>query len=194
MQTAKSTCLEDLKKKREVQSLDLNRDGGYTEAAASWNDASVLRSDLRLDCQMFAEDQGKFHRTRFQMKAYFAPQFSALRQLCIEGGEKSFLASIGRCKPWLAQGGKSNVYFAKTLDERYIVKQMNRAEKQSFLEMAPEYLSYFSGILQPSNSEPRTCLAKILGAYQVRSFVFVFSNTDRQIYFSFRHIVHKFSL
>ena len=163
---AKRSCLDNLNYGNRLPSNEYS-DSNSPKGLASSDDILILQSDLRLDCQMFAEDQGKSHKTRFQMKAYYAPQFSALRQLSVEGGEKSFLTSIGRCKPWLAQGGKSNVFFAKTLDQRYIVKQMNRAEKQSFLEMAPEYLVFFSKAFQASSSDPRTCLAKILGAYQV---------------------------
>lgn len=162
--------MDNLNYGNRLPSVNEYLDGSSPKGLASSDDILILQSDLRLDCQMFAEDQGKSYKTRFQMKAYYAPQFSALRQLCVEGGEKSFLTSIGRCKPWSAQGGKSNVFFAKTLDERYIVKQMNRAERQSFLEMAPEYLLFFSKAFQANSSDPRTCLAKILGAYQVWYF------------------------
>ena len=58
------------------------------------------------------------HQTSLQVLAYYAPQFAALRWLCIQGGEESFLASISRCRKWESKGGKSNVYFAKSRDER----------------------------------------------------------------------------
>lgn len=74
-----------------------------------------------------------------QVTAYYATQFDALRELIVEGGQPVFLASLSRCKKWLSQGGKSNVYFAKTRDERYVVKQLTRSEKQSFLDFAPAY-------------------------------------------------------
>ena len=74
-----------------------------------------------------------------QVTAYYAPQFDALRELIVEGGQPVFLACLSRCKKWLSQGGKSNVYFAKTRDERYVVKQLTRSEKQSFLDFAPAY-------------------------------------------------------
>lgn len=73
------------------------------------------------------------------MTAYYAPQFDALRELIVAGRQPVFLACLSRCKKWLSQGGKSNVYFAKTRDERYVVKQLTRSEKQSFLDFAPAY-------------------------------------------------------
>lgn len=130
---------------------------------------------------MLAEDTSHVRRSkaRFQMKAYYAPQFAALRRLCIEDGEESYLTSIGRCKQWSAQGGKSNVFFAKTHDNRYIIKQTSRVEKQSFLHFAPDYLSYLSHSIQ---NERATCLAKVLGMYRVRrcdsAFVFVLDVED----------------
>jgi hypothetical protein len=61
--------------------------------------------------------------------AYFAPQFAELRRRSITGGEAAFVASLSRCRKWDSSGGKSNAYFAKSRDERYIVKQLSRSEK-----------------------------------------------------------------
>ena len=57
----------------------------------------------------------------------------------VEGAHPVFTACLSRCKKWLSRGGKSAVYFAKTRDERYVVKQLTRSEKQSFLDFAPAY-------------------------------------------------------
>jgi len=117
---------------------------------------------------MLAEDILPFplnNRARFTMTAYYAPHFAALRRLFVAGGEAAFLASIARCQPWSAQGGKSNVFFAKTKDDRYVVKQLTRSEKQSILTLAPDYFKYINGVL---TSGGRTCLSKIIGVYQVR--------------------------
>ncbi|KAE8716628.1 hypothetical protein F3Y22_tig00110114pilonHSYRG00473 [Hibiscus syriacus] len=75
-----------------------------------------------------------------------------------------FLRSLSRCQKWSAQGGKSNVYFAKSLDERFIIKQVQKTELESFYEFAPEYFKYLTESL--SSGSP-TCLAKVLGIYQV---------------------------
>ena len=58
-------------------------------------------------------------RARFQVTAYFAPQFAELRRRCVQGGEAAFIASLGRCRRWASRGGKSNAYFAKTRDDRW---------------------------------------------------------------------------
>lgn len=124
----------------------------------------MLASSLQLDCQMLAEDVPATlpsQRAKFAMTAYYAPQFAAVRRIFVRGGEAAYLASIARCRPWLAQGGKSNVFFAKTRDDRYVVKQLTRTEKQSILEFAPDYFRY---MMRTGGS---TCLCKILGVYQV---------------------------
>ena len=130
-------------------------------------DEQVLRAPLQLDCKMIAEDETSLPatRARFQMTAYYAPHFATLRKLCVAGGEESFLASMRRCVPWAAQGGKSNVFFAKTRDGRYIIKQLTKSEKQSVLEYAPDYFKHLENSLI---GEGTSCLAKILGIYQVR--------------------------
>ena len=47
---------------------------------------------------------------------------------------------------------------------RYIVKQLSKSERQSFLEFAPDYFRYVATMLHRGQD---TCLAKILGVYQV---------------------------
>lgn len=135
-------------------------------ANSETEDEQVLRAPLQLDCQMIAEDESSSpaSRARFQMTAYYAPHFATLRKLCVAGGEDSFLASMRRCVPWAAQGGKSNVFFAKTRDDRYIIKQLTKSEKQSVLEYAPDYFKHLQASLV---GEGTSCLAKILGIYQV---------------------------
>lgn len=43
-----------------------------------------------------------------------------------QGGESAFIASMCRCRRWESRGGKSNAYFAKTRDDRYIVKSLSK--------------------------------------------------------------------
>ncbi|MBA0711471.1 hypothetical protein Golax_010647 [Gossypium laxum] len=100
---------------------------------------------------------------KFSVTCYFAKQFDSLRRKCCPN-EVDFVRSLSRCQKWSAQGGKSNVYFAKSLDERFIIKQVQKTELESFNEFAPEYFKYLSDSL--SSGSP-TCLAKILGIYQV---------------------------
>ena len=105
-------------------------------------------------------------KVNFSVTCYFAKQFDILRKKCCPKGV-DFVRSLSRCRKWSAQGGKSNVYFAKSLDERFIIKQVTRTELDSFEEFAPQYFKYLS---QALNSGSPTCLAKILGIYQVKIF------------------------
>ncbi|PRW32495.1 FAB FYVE-domain PI-3,4-kinase [Chlorella sorokiniana] len=136
-------------------------------AAEQSGDWQVLFCEQQLDCQLALEDPSPgmpWGRARFQVTAYYAPQFAELRRRCVAGGEAAFLASLSRCRKWASRGGKSAAYFARSCDKRYIVKQLSRSERQSFLEFAPDYFRYVATMLHRGQD---TCLAKILGVYQV---------------------------
>ncbi|KAM7275562.1 hypothetical protein ACFE04_017428 [Oxalis oulophora] len=96
-------------------------------------------------------------KVRFSVTCYFAKEFDSLRKKCCPS-EVDFVCSMSRSKSWNAQGGKSNVYFAKSLDERFIIKQVKKTELDSFEEFAPEYFKYLNDSL--SSGSP-TCLAKV---------------------------------
>ena len=49
---------------------------------------------------------------------------------------------------WEAKGGKSNSQFRKTLDNRFILKEMSKQEVQSFLDFAPKYIQYITNCIQ----------------------------------------------
>ncbi|XP_018733285.2 putative 1-phosphatidylinositol-3-phosphate 5-kinase FAB1C isoform X1 [Eucalyptus grandis] len=102
-------------------------------------------------------------KAKFSVTCYFAKQFDSLRRKCCPS-EVDFVRSLSRCRRWSAQGGKSNVYFAKSMDERFIVKQVTKTELESFEEFASGYFEYLTGSI--SSGSP-TCLAKVLGLYQV---------------------------
>ncbi len=71
---------------------------------------------------------------------------------------------------WEPRGGKSNSFFAKTRDDRFIVKQLSLAERKSFQEIAPKYFAYLARAMR--DNQP-TCLAKITGVFTVRSLPFL---------------------
>ncbi|XP_004303752.1 PREDICTED: 1-phosphatidylinositol-3-phosphate 5-kinase FAB1B [Fragaria vesca subsp. vesca] len=110
-------------------------------------------------------DDGPLGQVKYSVTCYYAKRFEALRKMCCPS-ELDFVRSLGRCKKWGAQGGKSNVFFAKTLDDRFIIKQVTKTELESFIKFAPAYFKYLSDSI--STGSP-TCLAKILGIYQVTS-------------------------
>ncbi|KAF6149834.1 hypothetical protein GIB67_010908 [Kingdonia uniflora] len=112
----------------------------------------------------FEDDTSLFTgKVRFSSTIYFARQFDALRKKCCPS-EVDFIRSLSRCSRWHAQGGKSNVFFARSLDERLIIKQVTKTELDSFMDFAPEYFKYLTDSI--STGSP-TCLAKILGIYNV---------------------------
>jgi 1-phosphatidylinositol-3-phosphate 5-kinase len=111
------------------------------------------------------EDGGPLGKVKYTVTSYYAKSFEALRRSCCPS-ELDFIRSISRCKKWGAQGGKSNVFFAKSLDDRFIIKQVTKTELESFLQFGSDYFKYLSESI--STGSP-TSLAKILGIYQVCS-------------------------
>jgi 1-phosphatidylinositol-3-phosphate 5-kinase len=124
---------------------------------------SKITPHLKVSFEDDSSSNGGGGKVKFMVTCYFAKEFDSLRRKCCPG-KVDFIRSLSRCKKWSAQGGKSNVYFAKSLDERFIVKQVTKTELVSFEEFAPEYFKYLTDSL---NSGSPTCLAKILGIYQV---------------------------
>ncbi|XP_022882037.1 putative 1-phosphatidylinositol-3-phosphate 5-kinase FAB1C isoform X3 [Olea europaea var. sylvestris] len=102
-------------------------------------------------------------KLKFSVVCYFAKQFDSLCKRCCPN-KVDFVRSLSRCRRWSAQGGKSNVYFAKSFDERFIIKQVTKTELESFETFAPQYFKYLMDSLRSGSP---TCLAKVLGIYQV---------------------------
>lgn len=117
---------------------------------------------------------GPLGKVIYTVTIYRAVHFDVLRKTCCPS-ELDYIRSLSRCKKWRAQGGKSNVFFAKSLDERFIFKQVTKTELDSFLQFSTKYFKY---LCQSIGSRSPTCLAKILGIYQVFFFfimlIFIF--------------------
>ncbi|XP_065570926.1 1-phosphatidylinositol 3-phosphate 5-kinase-like [Artemia franciscana] len=101
--------------------------------------------------------------TDFYCKIYFSAAFKQLRSYVMPDGEMGFIRSLSRCAPWAAAGGKSGLTFCKTLDDRFVIKQMNRHEVESLMDIAPSYVSYMTKSI--ADNKP-TALCKVLGAYR----------------------------
>lgn len=107
---------------------------------------------------------GKFPAKRkYSVVCLYAGQFRQLRDRCCPS-EVDYIASLSRCRNWDAKGGKSKSFFAKTLDDRFIIKEIKRTEFDSFMKFATNYFEYMNQCYELGN---QTCLAKILGIYQV---------------------------
>ncbi|XP_048424756.1 putative 1-phosphatidylinositol-3-phosphate 5-kinase FAB1D isoform X2 [Pyrus x bretschneideri] len=93
----------------------------------------------------------------------YANQFRDLRNRCFQS-EVDYIASLSRCRNWDAKGGKSKSFFAKTLDDRLIIKEIKKTEFESFMKFSDEYFKHVKLSFDNGN---QTCLAKVLGIYQV---------------------------
>lgn len=133
---------------------------------------SGSRNSINLDPLMYTKtlnvkvsfsENGPPGKVKYTVTCYYAKRFEALRKISCPS-ELDFIRSLSRCKKWGAQGGKSNVFFAKTLDDRFIIKQVTKTELESFIKFAPAYFKYLS---ESISTRSPTCLAKILGIYQV---------------------------
>ncbi|KAE8778076.1 1-phosphatidylinositol-3-phosphate 5-kinase [Hordeum vulgare] len=124
-------------------------------------DSSLLSSSLHPEISV----NGKANlKGKYSVICVHANQFYDLRQKCCPS-ELAYISSLSRCKKWNAQGGKSKAFFAKTMDGRFIVKQIMKTEFESFIEFAPDYFKHVNHSLDTGS---QTCLAKILGIYQVK--------------------------
>uniref|UniRef100_A0A0E0IHB0 1-phosphatidylinositol-3-phosphate 5-kinase n=1 Tax=Oryza nivara TaxID=4536 RepID=A0A0E0IHB0_ORYNI len=103
-------------------------------------------------------------KSKYTVLCIYAKQFYDLRKICCPS-EIAYISSISHCKEWNAQGEKSKAFFSKSMDDRFIIKQIKKTEFDSFLKFGLEYFKHF-GVSHVSVNP--TCLAKILGIYQVK--------------------------
>lgn len=138
------------------------------ELFASASDASLFLDQLIASDNLHPEitlvPEKSAGKSKYSVICIYAKEFYSLRKKCCPS-ELAYISSLSRCKKWDAQGGKSKVFFAKTMDDRFIIKQIKKTELDSFLKFGPQYFKYLSFSL---DSGSQTCLAKILGIYQVR--------------------------
>uniref|UniRef100_R7W218 1-phosphatidylinositol-3-phosphate 5-kinase n=1 Tax=Aegilops tauschii TaxID=37682 RepID=R7W218_AEGTA len=135
----------------------------YEESTSGFYDSflSALK-DMHPEICLNSEKLGL--KSKYTVVSVYARQFYELRKICCPS-ELVYISSISRCKLWNAQGGKSNAFFAKSMDDRFIIKEIKKTEFDSFLKYGLEYFKHFSESQVSSNP---TCLAKILGIYQVK--------------------------
>lgn len=136
----------------------------YEESTSGFYDSflSALK-DMHPEICLNSEKLGL--KSKYTVISIYARQFYELRKICCPS-ELVYISSISRCKIWNAQGGKSKAFFAKSMDDRFIIKEIKKTEFDSFLKFGLEYFKHFSESQVSSNP---TCLAKILGIHQVQS-------------------------
>eukprot|EP00536_Pseudo-nitzschia_multiseries_P017405 jgi/Psemu1/248128/estExt_Genewise1.C_15360004 len=101
---------------------------------------------------------------KFVCTTYWATQFHAVREAFLSQGKKSYILSLSSAYSWAASGGKSGASFARTADDRFVIKCISRTELQMFLDCAPAYFEYLSKAF--FHGLP-TVLCKIVGVYQI---------------------------
>ncbi|KAJ2470437.1 Mitochondrial distribution and morphology protein 12 [Coemansia sp. RSA 2322] len=101
-------------------------------------------------------------QTEFVCKVYYAAQFEALRRC--NGCQDSYIESLSRCMPYVAQGGKSGSAFLRTKDKRFIIKDVLKAESDAFVKFAP---FYFKHMYRTYRDVMLTVMVKIFGLCRV---------------------------
>lgn len=82
----------------------------------------------------------------------------------IDSIRRAFVRSLNRSLKWNARGGKSGSNFSKTVDDRFVLKEMTKQDVSIFEQFAPNYFEYLNQCLNQNQS---TLLAKILGVFRV---------------------------
>lgn len=128
------------------------------------------KSIERLDLEQIMLRKGFHLKYQFEdgysaisCKIFFAQQFDALRKQC--GVNDNFIESLSRCVKWDSTGGKSGSAFLKTSDQRFIIKELSKAELEAFVHFAPSYFEYFAHVLF---HDLPSVLVKIFGFYQIQ--------------------------
>jgi 1-phosphatidylinositol-3-phosphate 5-kinase len=98
---------------------------------------------------------------KFVCTSYWATQFHAVREVFLSQSqvklddnedsskldidtEQSYIESLSSAYSWAASGGKSGATFARTSDDRFVIKNISRTELQMFLECSSAYFEYLS--------------------------------------------------
>ncbi|SCU98012.1 LAFA_0G14862g1_1 [Lachancea sp. 'fantastica'] len=134
------------------------------------HDKNVANEKLNLE-QIMTKKTAMHLRYQFQdgnsimsCKIFFAEQFDAFRKTC--GCEENFIQSLSRCVKWDSNGGKSGSAFLKTLDNRFVIKELSHTELDSFIKFAPSYFEYMA---QAMFHDLPTAMAKVFGFYQIQT-------------------------
>lgn len=134
----------------------------YVQKISVIRESEDLESIMLKKTAVHLKYQFKEGSTILSCKIFFAEQFDAFRRKC--GIDESFIQSLSRCIKWDSAGGKSGSAFLKTLDDRFVIKELSTVELDSFVKFAPSYFEYMA---QALFHELPTVIAKIFGFYQI---------------------------
>jgi len=108
-----------------------------------------MKSDITVDFS----DLTPGSECTFECTSYCAVHFHALRQVYLDS-ERSFVQSVAFVHGWAATGGKSGASFYQTEDKRFVIKSIDHAEFQMFLNSA---LAYFRHMHEVRATRGRVC-------------------------------------
>ncbi|OIW17542.1 hypothetical protein TanjilG_22654 [Lupinus angustifolius] len=149
--------------------IDSQRNFGSVEDLMSDNHNSSILDPMLYTKAMHAivsfEEDSPHGKVKYSVTCYYAKQFEALRRICCPS-KLDYIRSLSRCEKLVPKGGKNNIFFSRTLDDRFIIKQITKTEVESFIKFGPEYFKYLTESIV---SRSPTCMAKILGIYQVKT-------------------------
>jgi hypothetical protein len=81
------------------------------------------------------------------------------------GSRCAFARSLARCVKWHPTGGKSGATFYKTLDDRFVIKRINRPEQECVAgEFGERYCEFVTKSLKGGGD---SSLCKIVGVYRI---------------------------
>ncbi|KAG0667932.1 1-phosphatidylinositol-3-phosphate 5-kinase [Maudiozyma exigua] len=127
------------------------------------SDPIVLESIMTKKTAVHLRYQFEDELTVMSCKIFFTEHFDAFRRIC-NCGDK-FIQSLSRCVKWDSSGGKSGSGFLKTLDDRFVIKELSHSELDAFIKFAPSYFEYMA---QAMFHDLPTALAKVFGFYQIQ--------------------------
>jgi hypothetical protein len=133
--------------------------GSQSPAGSVFDDDEYTAPSPRLERQLvlprkshvkhvFGDSSGSGSTSKFTCYTFWSTQFEALRRLYLgEPNDDGYIRSLASSALWVAQGGKSGASFAKSCDERFVVKAIYQTELQMFNDFAPAYFEYMSKAL-----------------------------------------------
>ena len=127
------------------------------------SDPIVLESIMTKKTAVHLRYQFEDELTVMSCKIFFTEHFDAFRRICNCGD--NFIQSLSRCVKWDSSGGKSGSGFLKTLDDRFVIKELSHSELDAFIKFAPSYFEYMA---QAMFHDLPTALAKVFGFYQIQ--------------------------
>lgn len=138
-------------------------DSAHSPGSTSSEESRAFRTPENHSIEVHLGYAKSLGREKYSVVCHHFKQFHALRNCCCPS-EIDYIASLSRCMNWDAKGGKSKSFFAKTLDDRFIIKEIKKTELEAFLGFSSLYFKHMRDSFEFGS---QTCLAKILGIYQV---------------------------